>query len=516
MRALVLALTLALAAPLAAKAEDVASAIAALQVERLRPLDFAPFEDALAALKSTPEQDQLISGADIAALQAALGQGKLTSESLTLWHLARIKRLDDRLRGMLELNPAALEEARAADARRTAGKALGPLDGIPVSMKDNIGTAGPMHTTANAEVLLDNVAEADAALVVNLRAAGAVIIGKASLSEFAGAVARGYPSGGNGAVGGQGVNPLGPHPTYGSSSGSAIGVSAHYAVASIGTETSGSLVAPAAAMSLVAMKPSAGLVSGEGVVPLVIGNDGAGPIARSVRDAALLLDAIDTATTDYAAGLSVGALDGVKVGILAATIPEAGDCTEMLARTGAALAMLGADMHPVDLRDPSGTMDAFIVYLSSGIRYDMMPYVTARNPALVTPEDLMAYNNSNPKRRAPFGQDLFEIIVPLSRTLTAKDHEEMGSAMKTAATNALETAFAAAGGAEVLLSIANLQAPFYATAGYPAITVPTGRMDAGAPIGITLIGRKGQDSKLLSFAHAFEQMTRGHLEADLP
>lgn len=516
MRALLLALSLTLAAPLAAKAEDVAKAIAALQIERLRPLDFAPFADALGAFKSTPEQDALITDADIVALQAALGEGKLTSETLTLWHLARIKRLDDRLRGMLELNPSALEEARASDARRAAGKMLGPLDGIPISLKDNIGTAGPMHTTANAEVLLDNLAEADAALVVNLRAAGAVIIGKASLSEFAGAVASGYPSGGNGAVGGQGVNPLGPYSTRGSSSGSAISVAAHYAVVSIGTETSGSLVAPSAAMSLVAMKPSAGLVSGEGIVPLVLGNDGAGPIARSVRDAALLLDAIDTTTTDYSASLSVGALDGVKVGILAATIPEAGDYTQILTRAGAALAMLGADMHPVDLRDPSGTMDAFILYLSSGIRHDMMPYVTARHPALVTPEDLMAYNDSNPKRRAPFGQDLFELIVPMSKTITSNDHAEMGSAMKTAATNALETAFAGAGGAEVLLSIANLQAPFYATAGYPAITVPTGRTDAGAPVGITLIGRKGQDAKLLSFAYAFEQMTRGHIAADLP
>ena len=515
MRAVALALSLMLASQ-AANAEDVAKSIGALQIERLRPLDFAPFADALAAFRSTPEQDALISGADIAALQAALAEGKMTSETLTLWHLARIQRLDDRLRGMLELNPAALDEAKAADARRAGGKTLGPLDGIPLSLKDNIGTAGPMHTTANAEVLLNNVAASDAALVVNLRAAGAVIVGKTSLSEFAGVLASGYPSGGNGAIGGQGVNPLGPQPTYGSSSGSAIGVSAHYAVASIGTETSGSLVAPSAVMSLVAMKPTAGLVSGNGVVPLVNGNDGAGPIARSVRDTALLLDAIDTADVDYAKGLSVDALDGVKVGILAAGIPEAGKHSQMLTRTGAAMAMLGAQMHPVTLRDPSGTMDAFLAFLSAGIRFDMMPYVTARNPALVTPEDLMAYNQADPKRRAPFGQDLITLIAPLSKTFTPKDRAEIGAAMKTAATDALESAFAAAGGAAVLVSIASLQSPYYATAGYPAINVPIGRSDVGEPVGITLIGRKGQDAQLLSFAYAFEQMTRGHIEADLP
>lgn len=516
MRRLLLVLWLALAAPFPATADDVAISVDAVQIERLRTLDFSPFADTLGAFKSTPEQDALIVDADISALQSALEEGKLTAETLTLWHLARIGRLDDHLRGMLELNPAALDEARAADARRAAGGSLGPLDGIPVSLKDNIGTAGPMHTTANAEVLLDNVAPADAALVVNLRAAGAVIVGKASLSEFAGALASGYPSGGNGAVGGQGVNPLGAYPTYGSSSGSAISVAAHYAVVSIGTETSGSLVAPSAVMSLVAMKPTAGLVSDEGVVPLVLGNDGAGPIARNVRDAALLLAAIDTVDADYTLDLAVDALNGVKVGVLAATIPVAANYSQMLTRTGAAMAMLGAEMHPVQLSDPSGTMDAFLGFLSSGMRFDMMAYVAARNPALVTPEDLIAYNEADPKRRAPFGQDLIALIAPLSKNMTLQDHNEIGAAMKKAATDALENAFAAGGGVEVLVSIANLQSPYYATAGYPAITVPTGRTDAGEPAGITLIGRKGQDAKLLAFAYAFEQMTRGHVAAELP
>jgi amidase len=507
---------LALASPLPALGQDdVAGQIATLQIDRLRPLDFAPFSDALSAFKPTPELDALIAGADIVAIQTAMADGSLTSEMLTLWHLARIQRLDDHLRGMLELNPAALAEAKAADARRAEGKSLGPMDGIPITLKDNIGTAGPMHTTANAEVLVDNIAPADAPLVANLRAAGAVIIGKASLSEFAGALAAGFPSGGSGAVGGQGVNPLGPYPTYGSSSGSAISVSAGYAVASIGTETSGSLIAPSAVMSLVAMKPSAGLVRGEGVVPLVLGNDGAGPVARSVRDAALLLAAIDETDTDYASGLSIGALDGVKVGILTAGIREAGTYSQMLERAGAALAMLGAEMHPVMLQDTSGTLDAFVAYLSSGLRYDMMPYVTARHPELVTPEDLIAYNAADPVRRAPFGQGLITLIVPMSKDFTPGDHKEIGAEMRAAATGALDAAFAA-NGAEVLVSIANLQAPFYATAGYPAITVPTGRRDDGEPSGITLIGKKGQDAQLVAFAYAFEQMTRGHIAAELP
>ncbi len=509
-------LALALLAPVVAQADDVAARLEALQTERLRPLDFAPFQTALAALNLPPEADAFLKVAGIPDLQAAMMAGELSSETITLWHLARIQRLDDRLRGMLELNPAALDEARAADARRAAGKSLGPLDGIPVSLKDNIGTAGPMHTTANAEVLFDNVAAEDAALVAKLRAAGAVIIGKASLSEFAGSTASGYPSGGSGAVGGQGVNPLGPYPTEGSSSGSAISVAAHFAVISVGTETSGSLVAPAGVMSLVGMKPSAGLVSTKGVVPLVSGNDGPGPIARSVLDAALLLAAADMVDVDYAAGLSADALTGEKVGVLIADTARAGTMSGAATRTGAALAKLGAEMVPVSLDDPTGAMAQFLVYLSGGMRHDMMPYVTAHNPAIVTLEDLIAYNQVDPARRIPFGQDLLELLASQSADLSQEEYGRLSSDMIAAMTAVMEAAFAAHGGVEVLVGMANLQSPFYATAGYPAITVPIGRNDAGEPIGVTLIGKKGQDAQLLAYAYAFEQATRARIPVDLP
>lgn len=345
------------------------------------------------------------------------------------------------------------------------GKDLGfrtPRDYIALNLEDNIGTAGPLHTTANAEVLLDNIAPGDADLVARLRAGGAVILGKASLSEFAGVIAGGTPSGGDGAVGGQAVNPLGPWPTCGSSAGSAMGVAAHLAVASVGTETSGSLIAPGAVASLVAMKPSQGLVSGAGIVPLLRMNDSAGPMARSVADAAVLLGAMDTAETDYTAALSLAALDGVRVGVVTANIETADAYSAMMTRAAAVLSMAGAQMHPASLSDPGGTIDSFLLLLSSGIRYDMMPYLAQRNASLATPEDLLAYNAAEPARRAPFGQ-----------------------------------------------------APFYATAGYPAITVPTGRADSGEPAGITLIGRKGQDAQLLAHAHAFEQLCRCLIEAPL-
>jgi amidase len=514
MRLLVVALALLL--PFGVQAEDVAARLEAVQTERLRPLNFAPFGEALAAFQPPPGVDSFLMVASIADIQTAMAAGELTSEALTLWHLARIRRLDDRLRGMLELNPAALDDARAADARRAAGQSLGPMDGIPVSLKDNVGTAGPMHTTANAEILFDRVAAEDAALVASLRAAGAVIIGKASLSEFAGSLASGYPSGGNGAVGGQGVNPLGPYPTYGSSSGSAISVAAQFAVVSIGTETAGSLVAPAGVMSLVGMKPSAGLVSTEGVVPLIASNDGPGSIARSVLDAALLLAAADTAEVDYAAGLSADALTGVKVGVLLADIADAGMGTEAMTRTAAALVMLGADPAPVTLDVPMDVIQQFFAYLSAGMRYDMMPVVSAHNPSVTTLEDLVAYNRENPKRRMPFGQDLLEKFAPLTDELAAEDYAKLTTDVHTSMTEAMDSAFAAHGGVEVLVSMANLHSIFYATAGYPAITVPIGRKESGEPVGVTLIGKKGQDAQLLAYAYAFEQATRAHIPANLP
>lgn len=264
------------------------------------------------------------------------------------------------------------------------------------------------------------------------------------------------------------------------------------------------------------MKPSAGLVSTEGVLPLIASNDSPGPIARTVQDAALLLAATDTAEVDYAADLSADALTGVKVGVLLADIADAGMGTEAMTRTAAAFVMLGADMAPVTLDVPLHVVQQFFPYLSAGMRYDMMPVVSTHNPGVVTLEDLIAYNNEEPKRRMPFGQNMLEKFAPLTAELSAADYEKLTADMHTAMTDAIDAAFAAHGGAEVLVSMTNLHSIFYATAGYPAITVPIGRKESGEPVGVTLIGKKGQDAQLLAYAYAFEQATRAHIPADLP
>lgn len=499
-----------------------AAAAAAANSERLRALDWGPFTAALgrAPAARAAVLDALLAKGTVVDLQQAMKAGALSAEELTLHFLARIRKHDERLRTYLELNPRALEEARASDARRKAGTLLGPLDGIPVSLKDNIETAAPMHTTAGAEILLDNVAAKDAPLVARLRAGGAVILGKANLSEFAGAVTSSPMSGGSSAVGGQTGNPHGPYPTAGSSSGSAAGVAALLAMVSVGSETSGSLIAPSAYDGVVGMKPSRNRVDGAGVVPLILANDSPGPIARTVTDAAALLDAIDTQSVDYVAGLKTDALDGVTVGMLSADIVADPDNTPLLQAASATLVALGARLRPATLVDTPawGTNDTFLTFLSAGIRHDMMAYVAARSRAVKTVEELIAYNAALPKRRIPFGQPILQALAPPSAGMSRADYAALGERLRQAATEILDDAFRRTG-ADMLVSFENTHSKHYATAGYPAITVPLGLRvkgsaieplgltSVGMPAGITFIGKGGDDARLLAFAYAFEQAT---------
>jgi amidase len=493
-----------------------------LHTARLRTLDWTPFAASIGRLPAERAAaiDALLSQATIVDVQLAMKGGALTAEELTLYFLVRIKQHDERLRTYVELNPRALDEARSSDARRKAGALLGPFDGIPVSLKDNIETAAPMHTTAGAEILLDNVAAKDAPLVAQLRARGAVILGKANLSEFAGVITFGPLNGGFTAVGGETVNPHGHYPTSGSSSGSAAGVAALLAMVSVGSETSGSLVGPSAWNGVVGMKPSRNLVDGAGVVPLVLYNDSPGPVGRNVTDVAALLDAIDTAAVDYVAGLRPDALDGVTVGVLAGDIAANPDNTPLLQAASATLAALGARLRPATLvPTPAwGNYATFLTYLSGGMRYDMMPYVAARSRTVKTLEDLRAYNAADASRRIPSGQGLLEMLAPASAKLSATDYAALAARLRQAATDMLVTTFTKTG-AEVLVSFETTHSEIYATAGYPALTVPLGLRargsilsqakvsSVGMPAGITFIGKPGEDAKLLAYAFAFEQAT---------
>ena len=287
---------------------------------RLRQLDFAPFEQALAGLSAerTAKIEALVNDADISKVQASMQAGDLTSEDLTLYFLSRIRKYDETLRTMIELNPDALKEAQAADALRKAGKATSAMLGIPVTLKDNIETTAPMHTTGGSEILLNHVPNADASFVKQLREAGAVILGKANLSELAGGIAPIPP--GFSPVGGLTMNPHGDFTAGGSSSGSGAGTAAYETMVSVGSETAGSLIVPASWNGVVGMYPSKGVVDSSQVIPLIKNNDSAGPIGRNVKDVATLLGVIDTKDVDYVAGLDPKALNGVKAGFLRADV----------------------------------------------------------------------------------------------------------------------------------------------------------------------------------------------------
>lgn len=491
---------------------------------RLRELDFSPFAESLDRLGSRRlgQIETILASADVTGMQKAMAKGELSSEELTLWFLDRIRRHDGHLRSYLELNPRALDEAREADRLRAAGTVKSPLHGVPLSLKDNLGTAAPMHTTAGAEILLDHIAPADARVVQHLREAGAVILGKASLSELAGSLTTDPP--GYNAISGLGVNPYHAGlPVSGSSSGSAIATSARLAMVSVGTETSGSLISPGASNGLVAMKPSLGLVSGEGIVPLIRFQDSAGPVARSVTDAAILLGAIDETETDYASSLDAKALGGVSVGILRkAILAEETNAAFWLARIDEGLTK--ANASPKDLDETFADKSELLPLIFLGLSEDTVAYLRDAGAPVKTVADLQAYNLADSARRIPRGQNMVDLAVRVLgaiREETEPDgknfgelYEETALGLREAMAGILDRAFAE-NGVVLLVSLANQHSMLYATAGYPAITVPLGLDETGAPNGVTFIARPGEDAKLLSFAYAFEQATRYRVEPDV-
>ena len=487
---------------------------------RLDPLDLSAFTVALDARDPAraSELDDLLAQASMADLQDLMASGRLSSEELTLHLLGRVRDHEAALNSLITVNPEALAQAREADARRASGESLGALDGIPVTVKDNIETAGPMPTTGGAEILAGHVAGADAPVVVALRAAGAVIVGKANLSELAGAMVR---TPGFSAVGGQSVNPYGgSFSPGGSSSGSAVSVAAGFAIASVGTETSGSLVVPAAFNGLVGMKPSRGVVDTRGVIPLVRHQDSPGPIGRSVADVTALLAAMADQPLDV--GLREGALAGVRVGVLAedirgqkTSVEDTSDNGEMLIRIDAGLR--GAGALPVDVEVVSATAiedfdQGFLAVVLGGVAHDTIGYLAEVGAPVATIADLHAYNLAQPRRRMPAGQLFLDLALGMA--VDRDSYEQAAQCHRGLAEEILNSTFDAAD-TDVLVSITNLHSALYATAGYPAITVPLGLRANGMPTGATLIGRPGADGQLLGYAHAFEQAGRFRVPADL-
>ena len=482
----------------------------------------------------------------IGDLGAAMASGEASSAAITQAYIDRIAALDDRgpqLNAVIALLPGAMAEARLRDAERAAGRVRGPMHGIPVIVKDNIETTGPVPTTAGSFALENNVTHRDAPLVARLRAAGAVILGKANLSEWANFRSNDSTSGWS-AVGGLTRNPYAlDRNTCGSSSGSAVAAAASLAAGAVGTETDGSITCPASSNGVVGFKPTVGLVSRRLVVPISHSQDTAGPMTRSVRDAAIMLGAMagvdpgDPATaaaqgrvSDYAGLLGRDVLNGLQIGV---PRDRLGDDEALIAQFEQALDVLRAQGATiVDIADSrsglDGLGDAEFQVLLSEFKADIADYlqglpdgvknggVEARNLA-----DLMAFNMADNDRELQyFDQSLFvaaqaqeglddpayiaardkakRLAGPMGIDRMLAEHRVTILALPTRSPVWLSTL--GEGDAFTGPSASGLPAQ----AGYPHLTVPMGLI-GGLPVGISFIGSAWTDDFLLQVGDAYER-----------
>ena len=476
-------------------------------------------------------------------LQAAMTAGKASSVDLVRAYLARIAAMDrtgPTLRSVLALNPDALAQAKALDAERKAGRIRGPLHGVPVLIKDNVETADAMPTTAGSLALKDNLTRRDAPVVAQLRAAGAVILGKTNLSEWANIRSTRSMSGWS-AVGGLVRNPYALDRTAcGSSSGSGAAIAASFAAAAIGTETDGSVVCPSSINGLVGLKPTLGLVSRTHVVPISHSQDTPGPMARSVRDVATMFSAMigvdraDAATAgagtyrrDYAAALSTSALSGLRVGVIR---PEM--TADLAAKYQAALDVLkAAGAVLVEAKQPKldGLGEAELLVLQTELKADLDTYL-ATTPAAVrtrTLDQVIAFNSANAATEMPFfAQETFEAAAKTKGLNDPAYKAARAKSLRLAGAEGIDAMLKAAGATvlvEPTYGPAWLSEPVYgdqyggpssselpAVAGYPNLTVPMGLV-RGLPVGLSFIATKYGDGAVLGAGYAYEQRAKARV-----
>ena len=486
--------------------------------------------------------------ATVAEMHKAFQTGLLTSEQLVEMYLARIAAYDGLVNAYIQLDQDALHEARTLDAARREGKIRRPLEGIPVALKDIIDTAD-MPTTGGSVTLEGSFPPDDAFLTAKLRAAGAIIVGKLTLTEFANFIAIGMPSGYS-SLGQFGYNPYDPRrqdddePVLspgGSSSGSGIAATANLAALTVGTETSGSILSPASSNGVVGIKPTVGLISRDGIIPITADQDTAGPITRTVTDAAIMLgvmagfDPADPATaaclipgnclSDYTPYLDKKALKGARI----AVVPFPDSRADVMNNAINVLRALGAYVEQipafaqqlgtcVSLPAPA-TCSTVLLY---GQKRDMNAYLATRGDAQVGQlSDIVALNQVIPGALR-YGQEIFEAAAMIdtspgsSDTLRyladrAEDLVRSRGALD-AVYHGLDGVAGTADDFDAVLYADNLQAGITAKAGYPSITVPGGFRPSGGdvnprPVGVTFTGPAFSEARLIAFAFAFEQAT---------
>ena len=492
----------------------------------------------LLVLAACTSEQQDFSETSIAELHDQLQRGEITSAELVDWYVDRIAAIDQSgpsLNAIIEINPDARSIAEALDREWQSSGPRGPLHGVPVILKANIDTADQMYTSAGSLALADHVPPEDAFIVKRLRNAGAVVLAKANLSEWANFRSTRSSSGWS-SVGGQTRNPYDTaRSPCGSSSGSGVAVAANLTVVAIGTETDGSVVCPAGINGIVGIKPTLGLVSRSGIIPIAHSQDTAGPMARSVRDAAILLtvmtgvDADDVATTDaeihhdYSANLTADGLRGKRIGVLrsyhgAGSNPNIDAIFETSIK---ALKEQGAEIIDGIEINTDGMGDAEYEVLLYEFKADLNNYFAAAGTPVQTLADVIAYNDANAEQVMPFfGQEIL-LMAEEKGPLTDEAYLEALASSKSIAGNGLDGAIdeheldaliAITNGPAWMIDHANGDtfsigsSSLAAISGYPSITVPAG-FASGLPVGLSFIGNPWNEKQLIEIAYAFEQAT---------
>ncbi|WP_350342687.1 amidase family protein [Proteinivorax tanatarense] len=467
-------------------------------------------------------------------LQKAMEKGITSSKEIVMAYLKRIaiyNKSGPKINAICEINPDALFIATTLDKERKQKGARSCLHGIPIVVKDNIDTGDKMHTTAGTLALKNSYAKKDAFLVKQLKTAGAIILGKASLTEFANFMSTKMPNGYS-TVGGQVLNPYGPNKldVGGSSSGSAAAVAANFACASIGTETSGSILSPSSQNSLVGIKPTVGMVSRSGIIPISYTQDTAGPMAKTVEDAVALLsvmmgiDECDAVTKnippgvgiDFSASFKKDGLKNAKIGVCK-EFYESINKEKKLIMENAVNDLVKCGAKIVDI-PKIHTHEITLSYevLFHEFKHGINNYLNDLSSAPVkTLKDVIRFNLENKKVALKYGQDLLEASENTNGMLTdskyltelIRDQHYSQSAGIDAVMDKYDL--------DALLSPANYGAALPAKAGYPSITVPGGYTKSNEPVGITFTGKAFTEHRLVELAYSYEQATKHRIPPKL-
>jgi amidase len=466
--------------------------------------------------------------ATIPELQAAMASGQVSSKDLVKGYLDRIRSLNPLLHAVIETNPNAISIAQHLDNERRRGQVRGPLHGIPVLVKDNIATDDNMHTTAGSLALVNSHVPGDAVIIQRLREAGAVILGKANLGEWANF--RGfdnvYPLAvGWSARGGDTINAYDlSYTSWGSSSGSGNGVAANLCSVAVGTETDGSITGPSAVENIVGLKPTVGLVSQDGIIPIAHQQDTAGPMARSVTDVAVLLGALQSPfgevighqlPSDYTQFLQRGALDGARIGrdvrffdysYYGSGIPGDEETVAFAEHALDVMQSLGATIVDTDTGDVFAYTDDEFTALLFEFKAQIAEYLaTLTHTNMRTLADLIAFNIAHCRQELVYyGQEIFELSEQTSGYPTDPTYVAARTHARNTARSGIDNALAADNlDAIVAPHLTNSTGP--AVAGYPNVSLPVGIRDSGRPAGMLMYGTFLHEPQLIGFAYDLEQ-----------